>query len=136
MPSAFYRPHSRVQLDTGDVMMTKQEHKAECDIHNILKQYQQTGIITHISNQQPIYADLPDALDYQSSLNILMSADEAFSTLPSQVRDHYDNDPAAFLAAFSDPSQEDQLRAWGLLKPSREPHEPTDPNPTPPPSNE
>lgn len=114
---SFYRPHARVTLDCGDEVITKQSHKDECDIHNILKQYQRTGIVQHINNRSPIYTDLPSDLDYQTSLNLLMEAQEAFASLPSQVRDYFSNDPARFLAAFQDSAQEDKLREFGLLKP-------------------
>lgn len=110
-------PRRRVQHDTGDVQMTKQSHKDECDIYRILNQYQRTGIITHVQSARPSYTDLPDATDYQTSLNILMEAQEAFQNLPSRVRAHFQNDPGEFLAAFNDPTQYDQLRQFGLLKP-------------------
>lgn len=113
----FYRPHPRVTLDCGDVMMTKQSHKDECDIHNILRQYQRTGIINHINTNQPLYSDLPSNIDYQSSMNLLLEAQEAFASLPSKVREHFSNDPGRFLAAFNDPSQAETLRGFGLLKP-------------------
>lgn len=113
----FYRPHERVTLDCGTELVTKQSHKDECDIHNILRQYQRTGIIQHINSKQPIFTDLPSNLDYQDSLNLLLDAQEAFSNLPASVRDEFRNDPAAFLAAFSDPSKADRLRELGLLNP-------------------
>lgn len=113
----FYRPHSRVRLDCGDELITKQDFKAECDIHNILKQFQKTGIITHVQSARPTYEDLPSEVDFQASLHVIMQAEEAFAGLPSTVRSHFDNDPSRFLGAFSDPSQADKLREFGLLKP-------------------
>lgn len=125
---SFYRPHPRVQLDCGDVQMTKQSHKDECDIHNILRQYQRTGIIQHIQSRQPLFTDLPDHLDYQTSMHQLMEAQEAFAALPATVRDHFANDPARFLAAFQDASQADKLREFGLLNPKPTPA-PSSPEP-------
>lgn len=116
---SFYRPHTRVTAPSGGDEVTKQNHKAECDIHTILRQFQRTGIITHINQNQAQYIDLPDNLDYQSSLNLLQQAQDAFASLPSLVRDRFNNDAAAFLAAFEDPSMAEELRALGLLKPAR-----------------
>lgn len=113
----FHRPHKRLTINTGDVQVTKQSHKAECDINNILSQYKKTGIINHISSNQPKYIDLPDALDYQTSLNTIMQAQDSFASLPAVVRDRFNNDPANFLAAFTDPAQHDYLREHGFLKP-------------------
>lgn len=128
----FYRPHARVVAPVGEVSMTKQSMKAECDINNILSQYKKTGMITHIKNNAPLYVDLPDAIDYQTSLNILMQADVAFAALPSKVRDRFGNDPERFLAAFSDPALLPELRELGLLKPKR----PEDPRPAAAPAAE
>lgn len=114
----FYRPHNRVALYTGDTLMTKQSHKEECDIHRILRQYQRTGIITHVQSARPQYTDLPDVSDYQTAVNILMEANDTFAALPSAVRDYFQNDPARFLSAFQDDKQADKLREFGLLKPA------------------
>ncbi|UDN67665.1 internal scaffolding protein [robinz microvirus RP_87] len=128
----FYRKHPRVITPTGSISMTKQSHKDECDINLIIKKYQKTGIIQHISQQTPSYTDLPDTLDYQQSLAILEEADYAFSTLPSVVREYFHNSPAEFLAAFTDPSQAAKLEEWGLAK-KREEQAPTTPVEAPPP---
>lgn len=113
----FYRAsRRRVSIDCGKELVTKQSHKAECDIHNILSQYRRTGIITHVQAARPTYTDLPDGLDFQASMNLILQAQETFAALPARVRDHFRNDPQAFLAAFQDPSQADTLRGFGLLK--------------------
>lgn len=126
----FYRKHSRVSLDCGTIQITKQSHKQECDIYSILKQYQKTGIINHITNLQPEFTDLPSNLDYQSSLNTILAAQSTFDALPAKVRDHFHNDPARFLGAFSDPSQEAALREYGFLNPSPPAPEPPSSAPT------
>lgn len=114
----FYRSsRRRVAIDCGDQLITKQSHKEECDITNILRQYQRTGIITHVQNARPTYQDLPSNVDYQSALNLMLEAESAFAALPAKVRDFFSNDPAAFLAAFNDPKMEGQLREFGLLRP-------------------
>lgn len=123
----FYREHKRVTLNTGDVLVTKQSHKQECDIYHILKQYQRTGIINHVNANQPKYQDLPDTLDYQSSLHIIMQAEESFASLPARVRNHFNNNPAEFLAAFTDPAQAEFLREHGFLKPSAPAVQPSPP---------
>lgn len=122
----FYREHPRVTFHSGDQVITKQSHKQECDINNILKQYQRTGIINHINRNQPQYMELPDQLDYQQSINTILQAQDAFASLPAVVRNHFNNDPAAFLAAFTDPAQSDYLRDHGFLNPK--------PDQAPPPS--
>jgi len=126
----FYVKHNRLYAMHSDVMMTKQSCKAECDINNILSQYKKTGILNHINSNKPVFADLPDVIDYQQSLHILEHAENAFDALPSKIRDEFNNDPAAFLTAFSDPAKADRLRELGLLNPL--PIAPTNPGATPP----
>lgn len=114
----FHRKHNRVRFSCGDELVTKQSFKAECDINNILKQYSKTGVINHVQSARPTYDDLPDAIDYQQSLNTLMEADQAFAGLPASVRNRFGNSPAAFLDALGDPAQEDYLREIGVLRPA------------------
>lgn len=126
----FYRPHPRVPCPLGvNPSRTKQQYKDECDIHNILRQYQKTGILTHINNQQANYTELPDHITYQESLHILQDAQSSFATLPAAVRDKYNNDPMAFLHAIQDPSQRDYLTSIGVFKakPAEPPPKPAEP---------
>lgn len=127
---SFYVKHKRITAPHSNEMITKQEYKDECNIYNILNQYQQTGIISHINENKPLYTDLPDSMDYQQSLEILTQAGEAFDALPSKVREHFSNDPGRFLAAFSDPSQLNYLHELGLVTKTGE-IPPTSPSPEP-----
>lgn len=131
----FYRKHARVTLDCGDILITKQSHKAECDIYTILKNYQKTGVITHVQSARPTYTDLPSDLDLQSSLNTISIAEQAFSNLPSRVRDHFSNDPLQFLAAFHDKDQRATLEAFGLLRATPLPPTTLEGTPTPIPAS-
>lgn len=121
----FYRTHPRHLTPVGEHSLTKQSHKDECDIRTILSKYRETGVITHVQAARPTYTDLPSDLDYQTSLNIIMEAREAFAALPSKVRSAFGNDPQTFLAAFADPEQADKLRGFGLLNPLSPPTPPS-----------
>lgn len=118
---SFYRPHERQFAPHDSEEITKQSHKAECDIHTILSQFQRTGILTHINQNQAEFMDLPDGVDFQSAMELVKSAEHSFAALPSKVRDRFDNDPFQFLAAFQDPAMEAELRDLGLLNPIRPP---------------
>ena len=113
---SMFVPHRRVQVDPGDFSFTKQSHKAECDINNILSQYKRTGMITHISARQAQYIDLPDASDLQEAFAVAEEANAAFMSLPAKVRDLFDHDPVKFLQALNDPSRADELRELGILR--------------------
>lgn len=124
----YQTPRRRVPTYCSGELVTKQSHKAECDINNILSQFKQTGIITHISNQPPVYADLPDSLDYQQSMNTIISADDAFARLPSVVRRYFNNSPEELLLALSDPAMRPKLIELGVLEPKPQPQPPGNPN--------
>lgn len=104
----------RTYAPSGEPSMTLQQFKEECDINNILSQYKKTGIIQHISKSQPLYAELPDSIDYQQSLHTIMAAQDAFEALPSVVRRYFHNDPAELLNAMTDPAMNDKLIELGV----------------------
>ena len=141
---SFYRPHERVpysnlRLDpkTGELeeipSMTKQEFVAECDINNIIKQYSATGQLKHISARaaQGQYLNLPDDLDFQTSLEIVRQGQEAFATLPSAIRGRFENDPQQFLAFLSDPANQDEVIKLGFATDRRPPPPPKEPEKAP-----
>jgi len=131
----WYQPHDNSTDWTGETVnpltgelekepsMTKQSFAAECDINNIIRSYSVSGIITHINEKAAIgtYADLPDPIDYQESLNLVMAAEASFASLPSSVRNRFSNDPEQFLAFMGDPANQDEMIALGLAKDTRPP---------------
>ncbi|WNK14187.1 MAG: internal scaffolding protein [Microvirus sp.] len=135
---SFYRPHAPVKYDglllnhkTGEYFVperrTKQSHVAECDINTIMKQYQRTGQIAHISSRaaQGAYTDLPDEVDFQMALNVVLEGQTAFATLPSKTRDRFGNDPNQFLAFMANPENTEEARKMGLLNPKSPAPSPT-----------
>jgi len=121
--------------DPAAVSMTKQSFKDECDINNIVKRFEATGIIDHINqaHAKGLYTDLPEALDLQTGLNMIAQAEAAFMALPAAARSEFDNDPVKFVEAFHNPTEAQQERfiALGLAKDTRPPKAPEAP-PVPP----
>ena len=95
---------------------TKQEFKDECDIHSILKRYQETRTAEHINHRQAVFADVT-ALDFQTAMNVMADARSAFASLPSEVRDRFKNDPAELLAFVEDEANAEEAAELGLLSP-------------------
>lgn len=135
-----YRPHKRVtfnnttlDLKTGELVetpsMTKQSFVKECDINNIIKQYSTTGVLKHISAraEQGMYIDLPDEVDFQTSIEIVRAAQDAFASLPSSVRSRFENDPGQFLDFMSNPKNQEEMIKLGLATDNRPPKEPETP---------
>lgn len=126
-PRCFYAPHQPVRYTgelidhkTGEVYFperrTKQSFVAECDINTILKQYSATGQLRHINAAaaQGAYLDLPDDLDFQTSMQIVADGQRAFATLPSKTRDRFQNDPAKFLEFMANPANQEEAITLGL----------------------
>lgn len=93
---------------------TKQSFRDECDINNILRQFNVTGQLP-VGSVQPQYGDFSGITDYQSALNAVMAAQDSFLQLPAKVRAKFDNDPALFVEFASDEANRDEMKAMGLL---------------------
>lgn len=106
---------SRPVVNTGPGR-TKQAHKDECDVNQILKRYRATGQLHHVSKFTGVYADVSEVTDFREAVDRVEKAKEVFAGLSSRVRKHFGNSPAAFLDAATDPSRREELKELGLLK--------------------
>ena len=104
------------QLICDDPTLAQQQFRAECDINNILKQFNVTGELP-IGSVQPQYGDFSGITDYQSALNAVIAAQDSFLALPAELRAKFDNDPALFVEFASDEANKDEMKAMGLLRP-------------------
>lgn len=95
---------------------TKQSFKDECDINNIMRKYQKTGLVEAVNKHQARYGDVP-AMDFREAVENLRLADEMFMDMPSNVRKRFDNDPGEFLAFVQDPANRDEAIELGLIIP-------------------
>lgn len=105
---------TRLFAETG---RTIQSAAADLDINNIMKKYQQQGVPPDFNQKTPTYGDFSASPDYQTSLNIINQADEAFMSLPSGIRDGFRNNPALMLEFMDNPENEEKARDLGLLPP-------------------
>lgn len=130
-----------LNVKTGELVkepsMTKQSFKEECDINNIVRRFEATGIIDHVNAAaaQGVYEDLPSGLDLQAGLEMIRQAETAFMALPASARAEFNNDPVAFVEAFQNPTEAQQERfiALGLATDRRPPKAPPE---SPKPSGE
>lgn len=93
---------------------TKQSFKADCDINNILKRFDKTGVLTHMNQRQPLYIDASEMLSYRDALNQVAQVNQHFEDLPSAIRAEFDNDPALYLDwVVSSTPEERQALVYG-----------------------
>ena len=75
-------------LDTGEDAFTQQCFKDECDINILLAKFAVTGQLPE-NVRVPQYVDFEEAFDFQSSMNVIRAAEEAFNAMPAEVRDRF-----------------------------------------------
>jgi len=110
---AFRRLQVGVECGPG---RARQSMKAECDINNIMKQYARTGVLTHVARGTPQYLDVSRVGDFRELVERVAVAEKYFGRLPAKVRASFQNSPAAFLDACSDPSRRAEMVALGVLE--------------------
>lgn len=98
---------------------TKQSHKDECDINQIMARYQKTGILDFTAKHEAQYGDVV-GLDFQRGLEIIGQAKAMFADMPSKLRARFSNDPGEFLDFVQDPENREEARRLGLLKPEEQ----------------
>jgi phage internal scaffolding protein len=106
-------------LHCEDATLAQQHHKDECDINNILRQFNITGLLPE-SALSPRYGDFSGIGDYHSALNSVHAAEAEFMALPAQIRSRFDNDPANLIDFLDNPNNINEAIALGLVNNTEE----------------
>ena len=114
-----YMSQLRVSFETTGDSRTKQNFKNECDVNNILKNYNKTGVMPENFNPGE-YRDL-DGTDYQEYMQTVASANSMFEELPSALRKRFKNDPAQLLSFVHDDKNVAEAHNLGLLRDDYDP---------------
>lgn len=93
--------------------MTQQQFKEECDVNSIMDKYRITGTVPTRLNAQ--YGDFSEVSDYLSAQNTILSAQEQFDSLPSNIRKEFDNSPAKMLEFIHNPNNRERAIEIGLI---------------------
>lgn len=116
---------NRTKQIVGEETRTQQHLAAETDVNAIMRKYEKTGVLTHVARYAGEYGDFSGVPDYQTGLNMVMAADEMFSSLPARIRDRFNNDPARFIAFATNADNLEELRKMGLAPELPKPPEPS-----------
>lgn len=112
---------------TGEVLpsMTRQEFAEECDLNQIMKRYEKTGMLPVNAQSEPRYIDFTQSpADLQEAMRVMIEAEAAFMSLPASVRKEFDNDAMRFVEFAEDGDNLGKLREWGLAPPEKAPEPP------------
>lgn len=112
--------------DGRPVYLTEQGHKDECDVNNIIKKYDSTGLLTHVAKFEADYADV-GSMDFKDALDRQLEIGNRFMQLPSEIRKTFENNPVQYLAFLEKPENYEKSVEMGLRKPP----EPKIPAPAP-----
>lgn len=93
---------------------TIQSAKDECDINVILKKYAKTGVLPDMIKSNPQYGDFSNLESYQSSMEIVLKAQEQFQSLSAKIRQRFNNDAGEFLEFATNPSNATEMIKLGL----------------------
>lgn len=104
-----------VAPSSGGPGKTKQASKDECDINQIMKRYAKTGQLPPGMGTGR-YGDFSTYEDFLSAQIVVKTAEIQFNSLPAQVRQRFNNDPANLLEFVGNPDNLEEARKLGLLK--------------------
>lgn len=86
-----------------------QSHAESCDIHILMKRYQ-NGDVDALSQKQGFYGDFLDfPKTYAEALNHMNEMERQFMALPVETREKFGNSFTEFLAASAEPDFLDRL---------------------------
>jgi len=101
-------------LHCEDATLTQQHFKDECDINNILRQFNVTGLLPE-SPLSPRYGDFTGISDYHTALNQVIAAEDEFMRLPAELRARFENDPAKLIEFIDNSENLDEAINLGLV---------------------
>lgn len=106
----------RVALKCETPSMTRQSDKRDTDINYLMQKFQKTGYFPPIPEGFARYVEVPET-DYHQAMDTLLDTQQAFSQLPSSVRDRFKNDPSELLAFLDNPENYQEAVELGLMVP-------------------
>ena len=110
-----FNPPPQHGLEFTEPSMTEQHFKDECDINNIVAQYQATGVLPQ-GNRDPLFGDFADfPQDLMSAQSYFDEAQARFMQLDAQLRKEFNNSPVELLAFLQDEKNRDKAVELGLI---------------------
>lgn len=126
----------RIATINNEKSLTQQQFKAECDVNNIMKKYEQTGEIHHLNRSKGVYQDLSQFTNYQEMLHKVMDAEQAFDALPAETRKRFNNNPQELIEFLGDNKNKEEAIKLGLVEQKQneqiQTNEPQSTQPVPP----
>ena len=108
--------------NSDEPSMTQQAFKDDCDINNIIRSYDASGVYIRPQEsdgtRQPMFGDFTQMpADMQTAYNLMLDARANFDQLDVSIRERFNYDPSKFLGFVQDPKNRDECVQLGLLAP-------------------
>lgn len=118
--SGFNYDRNAASIESGlscqDKSLAVQSEKEDADINTIVKRFGLTGQLP--SNVRvPSFQDFQEPLDFHQAMNLVVEAQEAFMTMPADIRSRFRNDPGTFMDFVLDPANREESEKLGLAIP-------------------
>lgn len=114
--------------------LARQSEAESCDLNIILKRYAKTGQLPVFDNiREGFYGDVTEIPDYQEAMNRIATTEQYFEQLPPDLRNRFDNNPAAFLDWMADDANIPEAIKLGLITDTQPSAPPTAATPAAPP---
>lgn len=118
-----YGTRNRVTTDPTGESLTQQHHAEHVKVQNVIKRYDQTGILDHVRQGVAHYGDYSKINEYKTYLDFVNTANESFMNLPSQIRERFNNDAGEFFEFATDPKNKGKMEELGLFPTEEKPAE-------------
>ncbi len=110
-----YGPKTRHSITFPEQGRTKQNHKKETDINNIMARFQKTGTIDFVNTQSPQFGDAT-GIEFQNAMETVAKSNEMFDALPSKIRERFSNNAQELLTFLENEDNRTEAVFLGLLK--------------------
>jgi phage internal scaffolding protein len=114
MRSHCQRPGT-MDVEGNPVYITEQAHKKECDVNLIIRKYDRTGLISHISKIEGVFGNM-SGIDFKTAQDKIINAQNMFNQLPAEIRKRFENSPEGLLEFMDNSENRAEAIELGLIR--------------------
>lgn len=122
MQNPYFKNRKLVTLEAREPSLTDGSHKKLCDIHNIINQYDKTGLLNHINQNTPQEIDHTQLPTFQEALNLTTQINQQFDQLPNNIKKRFKNKEGLH-DFISNPKNYPEAEKLGLIQPIIQPNQ-------------
>ena len=100
-------------LECKDKSLTQQQFRDECDINNIMKKAEKTGLFP-VCKAQPVYGDFSKRMSTLEAMNFAATIKRQFAALPVEIRSRFDHNVANLVEFLADEKNLEESYKLGL----------------------